>query len=73
MLKIITAKSIDEAEEQTYALWNESDENIVAWDLPSGRWWAYQYAGSSGVTWQLTDESLDSLDLRELFISLENE
>jgi hypothetical protein len=52
MLKIITAKSFDEAETLTYSLWEESDENIVAWDRPSGRWYAYQYAGSPGITWE---------------------
>jgi len=60
MLKIITAESFDEAETLTYKLWEESDDNYVAWDLPSGRWYAYSYAGSPGITWQLTNEDLQS-------------
>ena len=57
MLKIITAESFDEAEILTYDLWSESDENIVAWDRPSGRWFAYSYPGVDGVIWQSPNPS----------------
>lgn len=43
MLKIITAKTEDEAEDLVYDLWEESDENTVAWDCDGVLYYAYSY------------------------------